>query len=73
VRKKKIELSNELDVYAKLAREHGMTYGKLQALETMGKVKVINNKLYKVKDGKYEPYGGNKKRKPQTARQRDNK
>lgn len=45
-----------IDVYARLAREHGLTYGKLQALETLGKVAVINEKLYRVVGDEVEPY-----------------
>lgn len=39
-----------------LARKHGMTYGQLQVLENLRKVKIINNKLYRVVGDKVEPY-----------------
>jgi hypothetical protein len=43
------KIKSEIALFNEEARNRGMTYGKLQTLETCGKIKVVNGKVKEVK------------------------
>lgn len=46
------KIKSELALFNEAARNKGMTYGKLQVLETSGKIKVVKGLVEEVKEDK---------------------